>query len=295
MYKFTGFIDSKPLNRLNNSVLSDHASVRISLDDSLFIASYNISNKQYHYYFGPDGPYAQTHLYVHNNSSKEEKEWLNTKHNIQINYIIKELLSNEIHIYVIQEAHLDFIKTIRKLLPSHFIFTHREINDEFFTGNITLTISNSLYIDLQNNYNQKINYHEINNPIERHLYIPTISFKHNNKNINLYNVHIGGNNEQFPKNGILTLLKMMENNNSCYNIACGDFNTTTNNIKSLLHENSFIDVMDPLYPTHINPYCQIVSYDNVIYSKQLNVKQLSLSQCDDSTFYLVDALLNNIN
>ncbi len=57
----------------------------------------------------------------------------------------------------------------------------------------------------------------------------------------------------------------------------GDFNTTTYNIASILKN---VTVIKPSFPTHMNPFCQVVTYDNTIYNSHNADMEINLLPVD---------------
>lgn len=303
---YAGFLSASQFasSDLDQSVNSDHAEIQCVYDGITF-ASLNISNKHYHTYFSMDqnGPFRLTHLAVTSESSIEQQTWLKNKHHIQINNIKNNLYSGLIDVYVIQEAYVEFVHDLRNSLANNFELHHVSLDNFSPEKNITVIIVNRSKLDIVDRQIYRASYNEIGNKPDRmsELVVPTVTLTNSHmtpqKFVTCAGVHVGGNAAQYPKYGLMELQHILANICEKNNvIALGDFNTTTSNIRSIMNHSRVsrnrLLVSEPLYPTHINPFNEVVAYDNIVYTDGPEFIQHNYDVCPPDSMMYVRALLN---
>lgn len=285
---YNGFIQTTQFTKSEFSpeINSDHAEVRC-IANGIRVASLNISNRYHHHYYSIDnnGPFANTHMAT-------DTEWLKTKHMQQIANIKTGFENKTVDVWVLQEAYIEFIHDCRGALDATYTFYYKELTPNDLANskrNITIIIVNTNVLTI-------LDYKTLQ---QDRVIVPLIKVCIGKESpIAIAGLHIPGNEEQYPKVGLENLFNMLCGTGEDQILAIGDTNTTPGNITTTIsaHEaakNRFI-VVAPLYPTHINPYNQVASYDNIIYSKDMSVQQLGYDAISPDSVALVKCLLDKI-
>lgn len=301
---------------LNINVKSDHAEIRCEiLKDNLKInvGAFNISNKEYHPYFGlnESAPFRKTHMYVPKNSEDEMKnKWLLYKTEKQLMDIVKNF-AKQLDIYVIVEGYYEFYNTLSEKLKTinmNFeIINILKDKEHGYTNkpwNITGIIVNTDKFQIEKFEIIKETYQEEQEPgkfRDSKFITPWVKLTHKQTNYEfiIIGVHIAGCESQNPKNGLKKLsetINRLKKENNCDIIALGDFNTIPNNIM----KNVTQKIVEPKYPTHINPYNQICVYDNIIYelkdeNENIKIHMLDLNETIHDSNNFVKSLIENFN
>jgi len=305
----------KPFDTLSENVYSDHAAIAINLCCQNYLNKiyfWNVSNIKYHYHFG-SGPFAATHMFsVVDDVIPEKKIWLSKKYAEQINQIYNDFVSNKFDIMVIAEGSFDFFETLesklkkdnhRYELVSNLKYPTDRVIHEKEKNNVTGILINKnkygiLGFDMEN-----IIYKEDSR--NSTLILPTAFIKNRETGdeFTIVGVHLPGCKSQYPENGLgelnnyLNMLIELYPNNVL--VALGDFNTVPSNLSKKINK---LKILEPIYPTHINPANQIVVYDNVVYhfpekngNSQNSINYLELENMDNHSIALVQELIKNIH
>lgn len=295
------FNKGKQLSNLSTNIFSDHAAIGICFDN-VKILSNNISNPEYHKYFAK-GPFANTHMNTNKNDANESKrKWLEEKTVKQIKEFVDNVKNEKWDIQIIVEAYVDLLNSISQKISNytHKIVSILNVEPERYQNenkhkNITAMIINESKLELLSFSIKKINYIEINSTSTSTLILPIcyLKNKETKKLLVVVGVHIPGNSEQFPVVALTEFKKVLNEIQANYNIiAMGDFNTVPANLESIF-SGSKLKVLNPLYPTHINPNCDIAVYDNIVYNTQDEIiNQYPLDCMDNSSKEYVNSLLS---
>jgi len=311
--KGTPFTNS---NKLDKNVNSDHSAIGCVLEyddeNPIIVQAVNISNVEYHKYFelGDNPPFKQTHLSVPKNCKDDKKnKWLISKTEIQMKNLINDLVTEKVHIQIISEGNYDFLtKMYFKLNELGFNFKMISIlntENHGYVGkpsNITAIIINTSIFEIIEHDTFTFLYKEEQNGgilRDSKLVLPwaRILNKKTGKSLVVLGIHLSGCDSQNPKGGLSELNRII----TCFNdtfkddlIALGDFNTVPKNIRKQLLN---VQVLTPLYPTHMNPDSNIVAYDNISYIltgggiKSINLLDLCDIPIDSQA--LVTSILKN--
>lgn len=302
--------------QLHEYVNSDHSAIGCILkyenDRQINIGAVNISNKEYHPYFGlsKDAPFINTHMFVPKNcEDKVKNDWLISKTETQMNNIVRELTENVIDILIIVEGYFDFFTKLdielKKAGDNFQIISILNKENHGYEGknsNITGIVirKRKFEIDVSDTIVQT--YTESQDPnIHKYstLTVPFVRVRdiNSNKFLTVIGVHLPGCNSQFPKNALCELRTITKSLFEKYKndiVALGDYNTIPNNIRKIMTD---IDVLTPLFPTHINPNCDVVAYDNVSYILSKNdaksIELMNIYTIPLDSFALVTSLIAN--
>lgn len=283
------FNHAMPFDELSPDIKvnSDHASIACLLkypDFTFTIGATNISNKEYHKYFG-SGPFKSTHMYVPTNDST----LLQSKTELQMNSIIEEITHN-IDVQIIIEGYYDFYTNLMAKLPDYklvSVLNNRNHGYESSPENISgILISPKVKVIETGTY--QILYSENNKNAT--LIIPWVRISYLDRSLIILAVHLPGCDSQFPSSALFGLNKYILYLKEKYNediIAMGDFNTVPENITSSM---AFAKIVEPKYLTHINPNNDVAVYDNAVYnfkSTDIEIELLDIeTQPEDSKAFV---------
>jgi hypothetical protein len=276
-----GFNKGLPFNDdhpLSEHVNSDHSAIgcviKYDNDHQVVIKAVNISNKEYHPYFGlgDNPPFKNTHMYVPKDcKDQNKKDWLITKTKEQMDGLVDDITNDRLDIQIVIEGYFDFFVELEQRLeqasPNTFkIISILNNKDHGYNGspkNITGIIVNTKRFEIFQCDTIVQDYREDDKNSKLILPWVKVCDKLTSTCLIVLGIHLPGCSSQNPKGALVELNKIM---NSLYEthqndmVALGDYNTVPNNIRSVFAN---VSVLTPLFPTHINPNNDIVTYDNV--------------------------------
>lgn len=312
---------------LDNNVLSDHPKRYFSINKKIYRNNYkknykfnlsflNISSPYFVKYFNNCdvkknnevndnifSPFLNTHLYVYPDVVDNiiNSEILIQKEK-QLSIICDEFINGTIPIQIILEGYSGFYKRIEEILSSRnkhdFAILKIDTNKKINKSQIGILIDLGKFRVLKT-YNLFRNYYEVGKKIKCRLISPCVKIQHiaSRAVIQLVPIHISGNNQQFPVNGLQVLKEYLLSIPYFDDIiCCGDFNTEEYNLQSEIVDkipNCKLISWPNNIKTHVNPYLQKVNYDNIIHIKKssnINVENLPLENHDISTLKLIESI-----
>lgn len=290
---------------LDVNVCSDHAEVKVQFG-SIKLGTRNISNGEYHKYF-TKGPFEHTHM-----PCNPDHPWLADKIATQTKYIVDELVNKEVDILVIQEGYFQFYQDLKSQLGDDFQFcsvlNNQNHGYENSNKNITAIIVNTKHLDVLEANVLEEEYESEDDKqvaVKPKIIMPHVKVmdKSSSQQLMCFGVHCPGWSNQFPKKGLMMINEiinreitrvLLENESLTIMpnmIALGDFNTVPDNIRAVTK----FKVLPPMYPTHINPRCEVCAYDNVVYNSfDTVVKYFPLESLSMENQSLVESLLRVI-
>ena len=227
--------------------------VKLPIQEYNFTTSaLNISNIAYHKFFTTDPSFQKTHLADPNPLSP----YLLNKIEAQKEQIIATASNYDIQIII--EGYYDFFMDLsQRISPSYKLISKLDEPNHPFTSspkNIVGLLINTSKVKI------------IKSGIVS-TSIPWAHLEYNGRSLIIMGVHVQGCKEQFPKENLESLssdIKIMKDLYPTADIICmGDFNTVPENIRSVLKN---VTLVPPKYPTHMNPRCDVVAYDNCVYN-----------------------------
>lgn len=299
MASFEDFIQASSFDsdhKLHSDVKSDHAAIMTIVKDNIgkslcVIEAFNISNPTYHHYFG-EGPFKQTHMFV-DKDHIPNNEWLQNKIKSQMETIVDRMKRRISDVQIIVEGYDKFFNDIEESLGNGFDVVR--VKHEVYVGstfNITGIVVNRDKFNVLHNGNIQLICQDDNlSGKQKPFILPVVTVQHKETNheFTIVGTHIPGCASQFPKNALMVFDSFINDPRYPNIIAMGDFNTTPKNIKSILTKSS---VLAPLYPTHINPFCQIASYDNTVFRlNEMTIGYFDKKHLSNDSEMFVDSLL----
>lgn len=278
---WSDFNSALPLDgsSLSPLVKSDHSQIICQVvypNANLTVSAYNISNKEYHKYFTTNDSFKRTHLADSNPSSP----FLLDKMSKQMD----QILESDLDIQIIVEGYYDFFITMSDRINKTNT-SHRLISVLDNTGHPFMNSPRNVIGILINMSKIEI----ISKGIPDGEF-PWVHIKIKDRYLIILGIHLKGNESQFPTGALTELNSIISIMKSTYPtsdfIAMGDFNTTTYNVMSVLKN---VTVIKPTYPTHMNPLCQVVAYDNTIYNAynadmEISLRPFNLLPPDSNAF-----------
>jgi hypothetical protein len=274
-------------NPLEAEVQSDHAEISIKTPDNHIINAWNISNPSHHHYFksGPKPPFFNSHLYVEKPFVDGKLvERLERKVADQIDTIAQRFVSGKVNIQIVPEGYETFYKRLSEKIRSYgqgdfqiVSFLDNKPTNWSTEKNVTgILVDTSRFSILDKGIIDSKYLEEGDFNKEKAFYLPYVHLKdkRTDREIVVSGVHITGCDSHDPKTGLETLAKTMLQLNaktagSVDVLAAGDFNTTPETIRKYLGSTmsgaAFRPVvLQPTYPTHINPRSEAAIYDQAV-------------------------------
>jgi hypothetical protein len=304
------FHRSTPFESLLEKINSDHASIGLHFE-SINILANNISNPEYHKYYNEiGGAFVNTPMNCRKDDlDLSKRNWLQNKTINQVDEIVQNFKNGEWNVQIIVESYVDFIDSIKEQLDEKQYVITSVFNDEPHNyqdknkcKNITSILVNLDKLDHVNSFIKKVIYKEDEHKFESTLIVPIVVLKNKLRNnyFIVVGVHIPGCNSQFPLVALQELHKILGDLCNEYDlpiIIMGDFNTIPENLEQVF--SPLFKINKPLYPTHINPRCEIAVYDNIMYylpadSDTKNIYQYPVNTMNESSNLFVNELVLKI-
>lgn len=290
-------------NPLHLSVNSDHAMVgaKIKLSNSqLIMKSVNISNKQYHFCFGMEEsyPFRHTHLFVPKNCQDQDKnKWLLAKTEKQLSDLMNDLLKDKVDVQIIVEGYYEFYKKLGECLGLDYkIISALDDTYKDKPFNVTaIVVDTTKYKIIESDVIQQ-QYTEDGTDKKSRLIVPWVLLEtQTGDRVMFIGIHLPGCESQFPRVAVEKLYENIMLLHQKYKeniVLAGDFNTIPNNLEKIMSD---VKLLDPKYPTHINPNNDVVCYDNVMYINDGNmeIELLNMEDMHSDTQYLIKGLFNS--
>ncbi len=290
---------------LNELVVSDHAEIMLNTPYGV-IAAWNISNPEYHHYFGsfPTASFAKTHMFLN-------QEFILNKIDNQLNYIAGKIISGEIVVFIIIEGYHSFYeRLINKLEENNFTeyaLIYQDIPDP--DNNAAILVNRQIFdiLDGTDIYIDK--YYESNDRGQeleegseergkriRKMRIPYVYLgTPDNKILVVGGAHIPGSNKRQPIDGLTKLNNIIQgvlkkeanNENFAGLVFMGDFNSIPAFVGKYVQN---VNIKISNYPTHINPGRETSFYDLTLINGLNNVQLLPIEYTSPYTQALIESI-----
>lgn len=271
-------------NPLASEVQSDHAEIGLHISDRHVLNSWNISNPAYHCYFkfGDKPPFHQSHLFVNKPYNEGVMDpVLAKKTEDQIATIAERFTKGQVHIQIIVEGFESFYEKlaakIKEAAHPQFalvsLLNQKPDNWENHKNVTGILINTSRFSVLNSGVISK-KYEEAEDAGKKNDFcLPFAHLRDTEREDALIvaGVHVSGCKTQHPKSGLETLAKTMKELDEANTfepadvIAAGDFNTPPRFAKEsmlgLLDSRGIL--LNPEYPTHVNPRSEAANYDQI--------------------------------
>ena len=182
----------------------------------------------------------------------------------QLDMMLEQLLNKEIAVQVIIEGYQVLYQELENKLTlskNYFLISadkkHPHLNASGIIVNTDIfTVLHSAVITKK----------YMEDDLYKELAIPYVFLS---INIIIFAVHVNGCKSQYPQAGLETLAEIINELKASYPnttlIGIGDFNTQPENIiKSVISNVASSHILVADFPTHVNPFNQVVNYDNII-------------------------------
>lgn len=280
---------------LDESIISDHAEIQYIIQPGLGITTFNISNPNYHKYFKENASFKHTNLAT---TFTDTNPWYMSKETNTIDRIIQH--TTNLGIYVIVEGYYKLYKQLTDKLTDNFYLlktpelkTLLDSKNSTHTQNITSILINEDKFKIITEGLVSQAYSESSKKCQ--LVVPWIALEATDLKLIIAGIHVPGCAEQFPKSGITELNNILKKLALTYPeykiIAAGDFNTAPSNSTTLIEN---LKLIPPAYFTHMNPNCEIGSYDQIYCSDPTLLSQVPTELMSADTQKFVGALVTRL-
>lgn len=302
---WSGLLRARPFgkdNELDQSVRSDHAQIgcRVSDDDGghITIHAYNISNPRQH------GRMTGTrfgHTHMNSGSHRMPKGWRAEKIEHQLDEIERQLMSNQVDIFILTEAYWDFTRQLsNRLDDTHVIVSPMDCDDyQHFVGhrNMTVIVCRRSLCSISDTKNGRGHVWGIER--DSSLRVPWLRLNNGLLVVAVHASNVGSDAVTDRPHWALfylgnTIAELLTRFNTDRCIALGDFNTSTQIVRQALCSSEELRAIEPLYPTYMNVTTEVCAYDNIVATSALGVTALGVEEMPPDTLAYVQCLKRSV-